>query len=220
MLERLQRQLHDINRSDAGYDIRQFLVTDGRVADAISEGNTLTRSGETLLLREDEDGVALSLYLDQAILERLRTTDPGKALQSDLMDDLCKVIEGLSHFNYVAWRASRDRSVTLLELELQAEVDKFVSTMQLALEQNDSELAEGLHRRLFDQARFHEHLDGRQLERYRAASGYAASFCRALKPRLRSWSEDLLPELRRFYRMSLGDKISHIHARAWAGTIP
>ena len=220
MLERLQRQLHDINRSDAGYDIRQFLVTDARVAHALSGGDSLTRSGETLLLREDEDGVALSLYLDEAILERLRSAAPREVLQSGLLNDLCKVIEGLSHFNYVAWRASRDRSVTLLELELQAEVDKFVSTMQLALEQNAPELMDGLHRRLFDEVRLHDHLDERQVERYRAASAYAARFCRSLKPRLRSWSRDLLPELRHFYRMSLGDKISHIHARAWAAATP
>ena len=208
MLERLQQQLHDINRSDAGYDIHDFLVTDARIARAISGGNTLTNSGETLLLREDEDGVALSLYLDEAILERLRTGDPAQALGTGLLDDLCKVIEGLSHFNYVAWRASRDRSVTLLELELQAEVDKFVSTMQLALEERDADLMNGLHGRLFDNPRFHDHLDRRQ-----AASEYAARFCRALVPRLRDWGRDVLPELRRFYRMSLGDKISHIHAR-------
>ena len=188
-------------------------MTDARIARAISGGNTLTNSGETLLLREDEDGVALSLYLDEAILERLRTGDPAQALGTGLLDDLCKVIEGLSHFNYVAWRASRDRSVTLLELELQAEVDKFVSTMQLAREERDADLMNGLHGRLFDHPRFHDHLDRRQLERYRAASEYAARFCRALVPRLRDWGRDVLPELRRFYRMSLGDKISHIHAR-------
>jgi hypothetical protein len=217
MLERLQQQLHEINRSDAGYDIRDFLVTDGRIARALSGGNTLTGSGETLLLREDGHGVALSLYLDQAILDRLKAGDPAAALRSGMLDDLCKVIEGLSHFNYVAWRASRDRSVTLLELELQAEVDKFVSTMQLAREERDTELMNGLHGRLFDKARFHVHLSRRQLERYRAASEYAARFCRALGPRLRQRGGDVLPELRRFYRMSLGDKISHIHAQAWAG---
>ena len=216
MLEHLQRQLHDINRSDTGYDIRHFLVTDARVARALSDDDALTRSGETLLLREEEDGVALSLYLDEAILNRLQAGDPAEALRAGLLDDLCKVIEGLSHFNYVAWRASRDRSVTLLELELQAEVDKFVSTMQLALEDGDGELTAGLHRRLFDRARFHRHLSDRQLERYRAASEYAARFCQALGPRLRKRRAEVLPELRRFYRMSLGDKISHIHARAWA----
>jgi hypothetical protein len=219
MLERLQQQLHDINRSDAGYDIRNFLVTDARIARAISGGDTLTNSGETLLLREDEHGVALSLYLDEAILGRLQAGDPAAALKAGQLDDLCKVIEGLSHFNYVAWRASRDRSVTLLELELQAEVDKFVSTMQLACEQSDHELMNGLHGRLFENTRYHDHLSRRQLERYRAASEYAARFCRVLKPRLRGWGEDVFSELRRFYRMSLGDKISHIHARAWAGEV-
>lgn len=215
MLERLQRQLHAINRSETGHDIRDFLVTDARLAEALSGGDTLTAAGETLLLQEDEQGMALSLYLDESILDRLASDDPAEALRLGLLDDLCKVIEGLSHFNYVAWRASRDRSVTLLELELQAEVDKFVSTMQLARERQDSDLMNGLHGRLFDEVHFHDHLDQAQLERYRAASEYAARFCRALAPRLRGAEREALTELRRFYRMSLGDKISHIHARAW-----
>jgi hypothetical protein len=215
MLERLQQRLHDINRSDAGYDVHDFLVTDAHLARAISGGDAMTNSGETLLLCEDEHGVALSLYLDEALLDRLQADDPAAALSAGLLDDLCKVIEGLSHFNYVAWRASRDRPVTLLELELQAEVDKFVSTMQLAREKRDTELMNGLHGRLFDNPRFHDHLSRRQLERYRAASEYAARFCQALVPRLREWGGDVLPELRRFYRISLGDKISHIHAHAW-----
>ena len=218
MLERLQQQLHDINRSDAGYNVLDFLVTDARIARAISDGENLTNSGETLLLSEDEQGVAVSLYLDEALLDRLKSGDPAAALSAGLLDDLCRVIEGLSHFNYVAWRASRDRSVTLLELELQAEVDKFVSTMHFAREQHDAELMNGLHGRLFDNPRFHDHLSRRQLERYRAASEYAARFCQALVPRLRERGGAALPELRRFYRMSLGDKISHIHAHAWDGS--
>lgn len=220
MLERLQQQLHDINRSDSGYDIQDFLVTDARIAQAISGGDALTKSGEALLLRQDEHGVALSLYLDEVLLDRLKAGDPATALNSGLLDDLCKVIEGLSHFNYVAWRASRDRSVTLLELELQAEVDKFVSTMQFARQKRDTELMNGLHGRLFDNPRFHDHLSRRQLERYRAASDYAARFCQALVPRLREKGGGALPELRRFYRMSLGDKISHIRAHAWASVAP
>jgi hypothetical protein len=214
MLEQLQQQLHDINRSEAGYDIRHFLVTDARLARVLSGGNDLTHSGETLLLQEDDEGLALSLYLDEAILEKLDSDDPAAALQAGLLDELCKVIEGLSHFNYVAWRASRDRSVTLLELELQAEVDKFVSTMQLALGGHDAELLRALHGRLFDDVCFHDHLTPRQLERYRTASSFAARFCRSLAPRLRAQSAKVWPELRRFYRMSLGEKISHIQASA------
>ncbi|NNE06694.1 MAG: hypothetical protein HKN15_13315 [Xanthomonadales bacterium] len=214
MLEQLQQHLHGINRSEAGYDIRQFLVTDPHLARILSGGNLLTHGGETLLLKEDENGLALSLYLDEAILERLGSNEPLEALKSGLLDELCKVIEGLSHFNYVAWRASRDHSITLLELEMQAEVDKFVSLMQLAQEERDVELSNALHGRLFDENRYHDHLTERQLERYRAANGFAARFCRILGPRLRNGSNRVLPELRRFYRMSLGDKVSHIHATA------
>lgn len=214
MLQQLQQHLHGINRSEAGYDIRQFLVTDPGLARILSGGNRLTDSGESLLLQEDEDGLSLSLYLDESILERLGSSEPLDALRSGLLDELCKVIEGLSHFNYVAWRASRDRSITLLELELQAEVDKFVSLMQLACDGQEAALARVLHSRLFEDARFHDHLTERQQARYRAASDFAARFCRILGPRLRRGSQKVLPELQRFYRMSLGDKVSHIYATA------
>ena len=216
MLERLQQQLHEIYATEAIVDVRDFLVTDAHLARAISGDNALTRSGEALLLSEDEDGVLLSLYLDDRLFERLGSDSPEAALQAGQLEDLCMVIEGLSHFNYVVWRANRDRSVSLLELELQAEVDKYVSTMEMAREQNDTELMTGLHARLFDNVRFHDHLSQEQLERYRTATEYAAHFCQGLKRGLLSSTEETRFELRRFYRMPLGDKISHIHSCAWA----
>lgn len=222
MLEHLQQQLHDIYQTNPGYDVRDFLVTDARVARSISGNDVLTNSGETLLLCQDEEGVAVSLYLDDEILRRLDSGDPAAALRGGRLDDLCKVIEGLSHFNYVAWQASRDGSVSLLELELQAEVDKFVSTMHLARDKRDTDMMNALHGRLFDSVQFHDHLTEEQLARYRAATEYAARFCRSLKQRLVRNGNDALPELRRFYRMPLVEKISHIHARSfWGGsTLP
>ncbi len=216
MLERLHQQLREIYQNDSGYDVRDFLVTDARIAQAISGNNALTTSGETLLLSEEEDGIALSLYLDQEVLGRLDSGDPAAALGAGLLDDLCKVIEGLSHFDYVAWRAHRDQRLSLLELELQAEIDKFVTTMHLALEGEDSELMNGLHGRLFDEVHYHHHLTHEQIDRYRAASEYAARFCQGLKRRILRGGAGTLAELRRFYRMPLTDKISHIHSSAWA----
>lgn len=216
MLERLQQRLNDTYQADPGYDVRDFLITDERTARAISGASMLANSSETLLVYEEDDGISLSLYLERETLARLESTDPLNALQSEQLDDLCKVIEGLSHFNYVVWRAANDRNVSLLELELQAEIDKFVSTMQLALDQRDNELLNGLHSRLFDNVRFHRELDQEQLERYRAANEYAARFCRGLRERLLSGDDNALAELRRFYRLPLQDKISHIHSYAWA----
>lgn len=216
MLAELQQQLNETYQADVGYDVRDFLVTDARVAKAIGGDNVMGASGETLLLCEEADGLAMSLYLEREILERLESTDPMQKLRANQLDDFCKVIEGLSHFTYVAWRANRDQRMTLLELELQAEVDKYVSTMQLAREQRDNDLLHGLHGRLFDNYRLRDGLDCEQHERYRAASEYAARFCRRLRRRMLHDGEDVLGELRHFYRMPLGEKISHIHAQAWA----
>jgi hypothetical protein len=216
MLQLLQRQLNDTYQTDPGYDVRDFLITDALTAKAIGGDTMLTNTSETLLLREDDEGISLSLYLEAEILARLESMDPLNTLQAGQLDDLCKVIEGLSHFNYVVWRASCNRSVSLLELELQAEVDKFVSTMQLARNQGDADLLNVLHRRLFDNVSFHEELDREQAERYRAANEYAARFCRQLRQRLLQDGDEALPELRRFYRLPLRDKISHIHSLAWA----
>ena len=69
------------------------------------------------------------------MLGRLDSADPLNSLEASQLDDLWKVLEGISHFNYLVLRAADDRSVTLLELELQAEVDKFVGTYLLLLEQ-------------------------------------------------------------------------------------
>ena len=216
MLERLQQQLRDIYQTDSGYDIRDFLVTDARVAQALTGSDPLIASGESLLLCEDEDGLALSLYLDEEVLGRLDSVDPTEALQAGLLNDLCKVIEGLSHFEYVAWRAHCDQTLSLLELELQAEIDKYVSTMQLAREEQDANLMTGLHNQLFDEVRFYDHLTREQHERYRAASNYAARFCRRVGRALMFDEPAILRELRSFYRMPLNEKISYIHTSTWA----
>lgn len=212
MLARLQQQLHDTYQTDHEYDVRDFLITDPQMANAIGGDSVLTNNGESLFLREEDNELSLSIYLEKEILKRV---DEAGQIEAGQLDDLCKVIEGLSHFNYVVWRASRDRTVTLLELEIQAEVDKFVSTMQLASEQQDSELMNVLHTRLFDEIRFSEDLDKEQAERYRAANEYAARFCRRLRSRFLQ-DGDTLPELRRFFRLPLRQKISHIHSATYA----
>jgi len=215
MLESLQRRIAETYQADTGHDVRDFLITDSRVAHALSGGNVLTKSGETLLVREDSGGLAMSLYLEAGLLERLETGDPARLLDADRLGDLCKVIEGLSHFVCVAWRASRDQSVTLFELELQAEVDKYVGTMQLARETGDPEALHALHGRLFDSPRFSDDLDDEQRERYRAATEYAARFCKRLRQRMLSGGDAVLPELRHFFRLPLREKLSHIHSATW-----
>ena len=216
MLSQLQKHLTAIYRVDPGYDVKDFLITDPMLARILGKGALVPDTEESVLLREDEDGLALSVFLDDAMLSRLKDSNPLQALQADQLNDLWTVLEGISHFNYIAWRARKNQCVSLLELEMQAEVDKFVSTFLLALDQEDGELAAKLHGWLFDNVRFNPRLSRDQHERYTMANNYAARFCHGLRKRLSRDSRQGLHELRYFYRLSQRDKISHIHAQSYA----
>ena len=215
MLGELQQQLSDIYQVESAHDVRDFLVTDPMLARILGRGAMLGDSEETLLMSQDDDGLAMSLFLDADRLERLETSNPLGRLRVGQLDDLWKVLEGVSHFHCVAWKAAQDRTVTLLELELQAEIDKFVSTALLAISQADTELLRGLHRWLFENVQFHEDLDAEQSMRYRAANDYAARFCHGLRDRLVDDAGLALSELRQFYRLQGPDKMRHIDSRAW-----
>ena len=216
MLSQLQQQLTDIYRVDRGHDVRDFLITDRQLAAALGQDALLKDTGETLLLAQDDGGLEMSLFLDGEMLTRLEMAGPMSCLHAGMLDDWGKVIEGLSHFNCVAWKASQDRTVTLLELELQGEIDKFVSTMFLAMDQSNRELMAGLHGRLFEGVSFHQDLDGEQLRRYRSANDYASRYCHALRQQLIDNSEGAMTELRHFYRLQSSEKLSHIHTKIWS----
>lgn len=216
MLAELQQRLARLYRVDTGHDVRDFLITDPTLAQVLSQGAMLTTTQETLLVAEDEDGLSMSLFLDAGMLERLEAGMPLDKLDTELLDDFWQVLEGISHFNCVAWKASRERSVSLLELELQAEIDKYLTTVMLASDQSNDTLLEKAHHTLFESTTLREELDDAERDRYRAASGYAARFCYRLGRRFRERGRLPLNELRHFFRLQLNDKISHIHTQAWS----
>jgi hypothetical protein len=215
MISNLQKHLTDIYQADPGFEVTDFLITDPTLARLLGDGSLVPDTDESVLLSQDENGLALSLYLEEEMVERLTRDNPMDELRADQLDDLFKVIEGISHFNYIVWRARQDKAVTLLELEMQAEVDKFVGTLLMALGQQDFEFARRLHGWLFDRVSFHPDLNADQLERYRAANDFAARFCHGLRDRLERDSTRGMHELRRFYRLSQAEKISHIRTQAY-----
>ncbi len=216
MLGALQDRLTELYGVETDYRIDDFLITDPALARLLGRDSLLADTDETVLVSQDEAGLAMSVYLDEDMLERLERDDPLTNLRPDRLADLWTALEGVSHFTYLAFSAQHDKSVTLLELELQAEIDKFVSTWLIALQQDDVALAGRLHGWLFDDVSFHPQLSAAQRERYRAASDYAARFCHRLSGRLHSDDERGLAELRHFYRLTQARKIGHIHSQAWA----
>jgi hypothetical protein len=217
MIHTLQGLLQRLYGIDGCPDVRDFLVTD-EASVRSWEGAGARASPEKLLIHQDGDALDIALYLDSALLERLEELDPLQRLSRRNLADFCTALEGVSHFNYVAWSAAANRCVTLLELEMQAEVDKYVGARFLLERQPDRELAADLFRILFDDPRFHDTLSTEELERYAQASRYAGKYCRSLESRFGTGLLDVtvLRELRAFYRLSQPAKVSHIHSAAYA----
>lgn len=217
MLDALQAQHNATYQLDSGHDVRDFLITNPLVAGVIGQSALPAGSGETLFLSQDDDGLGMSLFLDGDLLERVERSDPLNGLHPGMLADFCQVLEGISHFNCMAFKAGRDREVSLLELELQGEVDKFVTSAQIAIERGDHAFLRKLHGWLFDEVGFHDELDATALARYRAANDYAARFCKHLLRGMLSGNDAALDELRVFFRLPIADKMSLIHGRCWRG---
>jgi hypothetical protein len=146
---------------------------------------------ERLLVRWGDDGVEMALELPE---EALR---PGPLP----LDAACQLVEGVSHFVLVAERARRELPITELELELQAEVDKFVVLALAGDRPLDAGARASLHHRLFRGARFVDPPGTLRGDRYRMAHRLALRFTRHLDVRyLRHGRHHALREtLRRFY---------------------
>ena len=210
VLSRLQSLLGRIYDVEPPLDVGTFLVTDRDVA-ARWAGAGEPRTDEALYLRESDDGLELALYVDGAVLERLESCDPFTGLSTANLQDCCTAVEGVSHLLYLAWSAMRGRAVSLLELETQAEVDKFAAALVLSGGAGETQ-AELLLERLFGRIRYAEGLDTERLERYRAANLFAARFCRRLARRWLGGTprghRGLFRDLREFYRLPHARKIA------------
>jgi hypothetical protein len=216
ILTRLQNFIGDIYDVSIAHDVYDFLVTDRRHLPAAAQTSGPTDE-ELIVAQPDTDTgeIAMSLYLDPELLERLRRADPMESLHDGNVADYWTALEGVSHFLYIAWNAGHDKPVSLLELEMQAEVDKYVASYWLMRRQFPDRFPAELLRLLFERTRIDPRLAAGREDLYREASRYAEKFCRRLEQSLRGARGDqseaqVLAELRRFYRFTNARKLAHI----------
>ena len=209
-LQSLLGRLYDV---DLDYDVYDFLVTDRRALAGVVPGQRRRAPEEELLLAETPDGAGVALYMDPGLLRRLEGADPVGALTEENLADYCTALEGVSHFVYSTWRLGRDVPVSLLELETQAEVDKYAVTVFLIADQQGGGYPAQVHARLFDRVSFDARLEPDQFDRYRTAHRCAANYCRRLESRFVSRGEReveaLVRELRKFYRLGSTAKLRY-----------
>jgi len=210
LLSRLQNLIGGIYDVAIAHDVYDFLVTDRRQLPLGARGGT---AEEELLVAEPADGeLALSLYLDPELLQRLEREDPLVRLHAGNVADWWTALEGVSHFLYLAWNAGHDKPVSLLELEMQAEVDKYVASYWLLRQQSPHHFPAELRRVQFARTSVAPGVAAERAPLYREASRYAEKFCRRLehslaraaRRRASRHCDDgaVLAELRRFYRLT------------------
>ena len=211
VLARLQNGLESLYRVETALPVEGFLIDD----EARRDAHPARTPREQVLIRQDEstDHVDIGLFLDPEALANLERHDPGRRLDDRNFADFCVAVEGVSHFVYLALRASDDRQVSALELELQAEVDKFVCcALLVGGGASASRRMAGLRRRLYDEVAFAPDLDADEHDRYRAANAEARRYASRLDTRYVAPDRvpAMLDELRWFYRLGLDAKLGHI----------
>jgi len=118
---------------------------------------------------------------------------------------------------YLANRAHQEREATQLELEMQAEVDKYVVlAASLATPRGpgdtrklDVRSSAALRRRLYEKVSFSHEVGSELGERYRIANDLAHTFVRRLERDFVGAGRfgEMREVLRRFYRMGQADKL-------------
>lgn len=208
-LARVQRGLETLYRVDTGVIVDDFVIDESTRAHLAPA----RRPREQLLVCEDEGEMSLALFIDPSVLTNLAQHDPGHRLGDHNFGDFVLAVEGVSHFIYAIYCARTERPVTQLELELQAEVDKYVTC--LLSTQAEPSQSEALRHRLFVDAEYEPDLDGEERDRYRAANDNAHRYATWLEATFVATRRipEMLGELRRFYREGLAAKLARI-ARA------
>jgi hypothetical protein len=203
----VQRRLEAFYALDPEAPVTDYLVAPEEVAH-------LPGGGSRTLVAQEGDDVSVGVVLDEAIGTHLERSDPRERLDSSNLGAFSTLTEEVSHFLYILFRARSQRQVTQLELELQAEVDKYLTALFFLSLQNEGAVSTRLRHLLFRRYRLAEALSAESAERYHEASRLANRYCGWLEARyLRSRRlPDLAREARRFWRLGQREKLETIAA--------
>lgn len=204
-IQEIYQSLCRLYAVDGAVDIRNYLLPAFPADVGVCAGHS-ELSREALLIRQSGEELELGLFIAPAILAALEGGEPLRHA-----DELSCAIEGASHFLYVTDRAGRGRRVSMLELELQGEVDKFL-LLQLIAAADAPHRSRDLFAQQFERHAFDARLSPERRERYATASHFAAKYCAALRERcfnpLRM--SDLLPQVRDFFGRDLSAKLERL----------
>lgn len=214
-LQKLIERTYDLDTGIS--DITPFLIGDRGFREFYGQAQLVQKVGAAapsqarILLRESDGALRLSLYYPDSLVENLERFDPTRQLQDQNVDDFATLIEELDHFLTIADRHRGGAEMSLLELELHANVTKTL-TLELfvARMRRDGPLREEdriwVRHHLFEKGKFVDK-DPEVQARYRDASALAVRYLDYL---MTLKAVERVRELRRFHRRSHHEKLAFI----------
>lgn len=170
------------------------------------EARSATGAGARLLVRDTDSGIRACIYYPDEMIRRLEQRPPHRGLDDDNVEAFAVLVEEIDHFLVTAERAHAGRGVSLLELELQANISKDLVLSRFLIRRGyrlDRDRRAWLRSHLFH-GRAYCDQDPPTRRRYEEASRFALRFLLAMPRQSR---EDRLTILRRFHRASLAGKL-------------
>jgi hypothetical protein len=218
VLQKIQNDFEKIYRVNLNLAITDFLINKKIFSSLYDQSHSPCTAdnirGMTLLYPDDKS-LDVAVYIQEKIIANLQSNDPSKRLDLYNISDFFVLAEEVSHFMYAAWKAKNYIPITHLELELQAEVDKFIlSSLYLSM-QNQDHTHTSLKEVLFADPFLQDGITSEQRRRYLMANHFASRYCHFLeKTYLRQamlW--EMIEEVRIFYRLNQAEKLSSINQK-------
>lgn len=209
LYSRLQQAIEALYRIEGPARVDDFRINERQLDEVMGLGKRAS-DREMLLVSHDGEHTDVALFVSEEVARSaeafLVALEPEQ--RDKLIDGFCAALEGVSHFVYFTYcGAALDRPVSKIELELQAEVDKF---LLLRLLFPVPELIE----RLFARFDLHPNLAAEDQERYHVANQRARRYALWLdRTMARGQVNEALHDARQLYRKPLAFKLDHI-ARA------
>jgi len=216
LLTTVQEQFEKIYQLPQYLSIEDFLInqeTLEKLKGMQSKHLTTPNLKGLMLLLPEEDELSLAIYLNDQVMKNLYKYSPSQGLNEKNINDFCIMAEEVSHFLYVTWKAQHSIQITNLELELQAEVDKFIICTFYCSNCEDRFNRLPLKELLFETFSLEKNLSKESKSRYYTASKLALHYCHFLENHFikKDHLRQMMGEIRKFYRLSQTDKISHIN---------
>jgi hypothetical protein len=208
---------------EEAYRAEDFLIKEPYFQARVAVGNARIPTvapefNGALFVKEDgnREDLSLGIYLNTSVWKELSTfrrwrSDEWSRRQTGAFT---VAAEEVSHFHYLLYHATRGRSVSHLELELQGEIDKFVLTFYAnrAIAKDAHDTFTRLFEQMFHDFSLADRLSEEEKTRYLDASHFAKLFIRKCE----KYFADSKPDprafeiLRKFYRLNITEKVSYV----------